>query len=587
MNRLVLSTTLLALATPLIAQQDEIRRADLPPRVEAELLDMLEDPTARKLTGPATIAADEVVSGDVVVTGSLRLLGRIDGDLAVIGGELRLEPGARVAGDVTVIGAVDAADGSVVDGTLTAYADAEDDRWRGRRPRRGGPDPDDESDWGEWRDGRFRRWGTPGRASFGFRLGAPYNRVEGLPIGFGPELSFGWSNPFRLTAHAIWRTESSSFEPQQMGYDVLAEQRIGRTGLRFGGGAYSIIESIEDAGVRNLEASLSSVLFHLDQRDYFERAGWRAFVGWDQGPVDLTLTYRDDEHLARAAGDPWTLFDNDAPWRAQPLVAEGDVRSVTGTVRFGDSREYSRWGGLAVVVSGTHGLGGSLALPARSPEFADVVHTPFVYAERFTAGEADVRFTTGAGWNSQLAVRAYLAGTPGDDALPPQFQHALGGIGSLPGYSIFEADCAARTGGRVHRAGGGSPALFYPVYGCDRVALLQAEYRGRIDFGFDFDGWDWDDDEDEWSRARARAQDWHEDWHGWDLDFEPQWVVFFDAGQGWSNGAVPGASRRDTGVLYDAGLGLMFGDVGVYWAVPFGSDSAEGSNVFIRLGHRF
>lgn len=55
--------------------------------------------------GDVTIAADEVVSGDVVVIGgSADIDGEVDGEVAVIGGSLTLGPRADIKRDVTVVG---------------------------------------------------------------------------------------------------------------------------------------------------------------------------------------------------------------------------------------------------------------------------------------------------------------------------------------------------------------------------------------------------------------------------------------------------------------------------------------------------
>jgi hypothetical protein len=55
--------------------------------------------------GDVTIAADEVVTGDVVVIGgSADIDGQVDGEVAVIGGSLTLGPRADIKRDVTVVG---------------------------------------------------------------------------------------------------------------------------------------------------------------------------------------------------------------------------------------------------------------------------------------------------------------------------------------------------------------------------------------------------------------------------------------------------------------------------------------------------
>ena len=66
----------------------------------------------------------------------------------------------------------------------------------------------------------------------------------------------------------------------------------------------------------------------------------------------------------------------------------------------------------------------------------------------------------------------------------------------------------------------------------------------------------------------------------------PAWVVFFDGGRGWALSESEARGATDTEMLYDAGLGVVLGDVGIYGAVPFsGPDRAM--RFFIRFGPRF
>jgi hypothetical protein len=121
----------------------------------------------------------------------------------------------------------------------------------------------------------------------------------------------------------------------------------------------------------------------------------------------------------------------------------------------------------------------------------------------------------------------------------------------------------------------GAPAL------CERIALLQLEFRGDIHMDL-FDSGDRDGD-----------GDWREVGH------HPgsQWVVFVDGGRGWLVGNPAGV---DDGLTYpsttliprlgtfrtDVGVGFDMGPVGVYVAKAI-SQSGIPANFFVRLGHRF
>jgi hypothetical protein len=100
-----------------------------------------------------------------------------------------------------------------------------------------------------------------------------------------------------------------------------------------------------------------------------------------------------------------------------------------------------------------------------------------------------------------------------------------------------------------------------PYFGCDGVALFQAEYNGTLKGIFGRES------------LKVGAE-----------NLSPHWTFFFDAGKGWaSSGWGP---RSDSPVLYDAGVGLLLGKMGVYWAKPLGK-VGSGSTLTLRLGRRF
>ena len=149
------------------------------------------------------------------------------------------------------------------------------------------------------------------------------------------------------------------------------------------------------------------------------------------------------------------------------------------------------------------------------------------------------------------------------------------------GFMLVEVRRAAANE-RAQRARGGVEPAGSPAQ-CERMALLQAEYRGDIRvklFG--------DDDE---GRVRRRA------WRT-----EASWVVFADAGRGWLMGArdqgevvYPRGSLPAIGsFLTDLGAGLDFGhnrtndlgSFGIYVAKAV-SRPSPGANVFVRIRRRF
>ncbi len=79
-----------------------------------------DDGQDRTVTGDdVTIGVDEVVHDLTVTGGSVKVLGKVTGDLKVVGGSAKLGPQARIEGDVSIWGgALSLADGSTIDGDV-------------------------------------------------------------------------------------------------------------------------------------------------------------------------------------------------------------------------------------------------------------------------------------------------------------------------------------------------------------------------------------------------------------------------------------------------------------------------------------
>jgi hypothetical protein len=557
-----LSATVLVLASAqsLLAQTPDLRRAGLPRDDARRLEAVIEHEDTRRYSGDATIDAGRVIDGPVYLErGILTVAGTIRGELIVVDGDVVFHQGARVTGDVTVIGGttVDVGNATLA-GTLTEYGEGFGLLAQAERLH------DGRDDWrGDWRDADRRdswrddRWSGQ-QADLAFRVTANYNRVEGLPIGIGPDIRSGGSTPTRLEALAIWRTDVGPLtNTERMGYVGRLEQYL-VGGLRVGGTVRSTVDPIEGGSLTDLEASLAAAMLHDDLRDYYEREGWSAYVRVHprRSPFDVTVEYRDERHATVSPRDPWTLFNRDDPWRYQPLVGEGRIRLVNGSAswdtRRGDEFVQSGWYVRAIVL---RGVDGTLDLP--TPGSPSPLASSYDVSG-LSAGTIDVRRYAPVGWTGSLGLRFTAGGSLDEQPLAPQFQHALGGAGTLPGYPLLSVDCGARD----FSVGSGGER-FFASYGCDRFALAQVEYRG----GFDV----------RWGRGDPAER-------GWDIDTSVDWTVFFDAARGWALGDDP--NRADTETLYDAGAGVILGGFGIYGAVPLTGEDRE-LRLFVRLGPRF
>jgi hypothetical protein len=567
---IVPAALLLAAAATADAQQrpDAIVDGRLPAAIAETVTGMLNDTRTDVRDGPLAIGAGARHDGDLaVVNGDLTLGGSVEGDVLVVNGTLRLMTGAAVSGDVLVVGGeIENSAAATIGGEIASYSP----RYEGFGLAPSGRE-------GAVAGSRFRG----GRSDFLLTTGRSYNRVEGLPIAFGPRLETESSNPLRVEALGVYRTESGlSLDPDEMGYFVRADQYLGgRREYRVGAQLYSVVDPIEEWQLTDLETGLSTFLFHQDRRDHFERSGWALTAGWQPRalPVTLGLEGRWEKHHSRAAGAPWSLFRNSDPWRAQPLVAEGDIGSVIGQMTF-DTRsdDWNPASGWLISARLENAFRVDLARP-------DVVHyepgSPRPIPEApgyggFTTGFVDVRSYNRIDADARLNLRFVAGGSLTRDPLPPQRQHALGGEGSLPGYSIFSRDCGARSVAVVLPDDADTPGAtpYYPNYGCDAFGLVQMEFRGKLDFRVRWDGGPWNDDGDRGSLVDRTTS-------GWDM--APDWAIFVDAGRGWSYHD----DRPDEATHVDVGAGILLDRLGIYLAVPVTSGS--GVNLFVRLGPRF
>jgi hypothetical protein len=580
-TRVVLALALLCAAAPLSAQERPRTTGpdpdwELPVEIAVPIIERLNAPGTLVVSGRSRVPAGTTIAGDLaVVGGSLTLAGRVEGWVIVVDGDAELLPGAEIEGDLTVAGgAIFGFDDGRIGGRTIEHT-------RHLRYRRiderfeldvREAEPRVEVD----RDVRLTR------AEFLIASGSSYNRVEGMPITLGPVIETAGSNPLHLRAMAIYRTESgATLNTDALGYHVRAEQFVGgRRGLRVGASVKSVVDPIEDWHLLNLENSLSTFLFHRDFRDHFERRGWSAFATLDlpRRPWELTILGSWERHASLPTGSPWSLFRNQEAWRAQPLVGDGSV-SLLGVKSRYDTRSTAAdpahgWYATGSVERTIHAdLVRRAAIrvgpfPIEEPEFRDAEHFT-----GWTHGFVDVRRYNRLGPEARLNLRLLAGGSLDGNALPPQRQHALGGEGSLPGYSLFGLDCGARDE-QVFLAealptpigtGRSAPPIFHTAYGCDRVALVQAEYRRRLRLRFGWEGGPWGEG----------------DGGGWDLAWAaaPEWVAFFDAGHGWARG------RRSEDLSANLGFGLLFNRVGVYAAAPLSGEG--GVNLFVRLGPRF
>ena len=605
----VLASALASIAVPggaLGAQPTRRERRDtanaptLPREVARAAASLFNAPTTTRVFGRYDVAATTTIEGDVaVLDGPVTIGGHITGRLTAINADVTFRPGARVDGDVFVVG-------GVVEGRLDADLRGDYQSFRQpldyvREEDRLIPELADEEEssgtWWRWRrtNGGPRRRTTAGVT---FSTGRTYNRVEGLPIQIGPTLEHDFGGGRVLVeAFGIFRTaEQFSFDRENLGHIARAEVRLGRgLELRAGGRLYDEVAPVEGWQLGGAETGLASFFLRRDFRDYFERHGGTAYASVFAGPdASVTFSLSDERWVSREARDVITLFRTGATWRPNPLTDEGRVHRANATVRVDTRNDVSRpWAGWYVEADYERGTGDFTTLAPTSGNLlasAGPIPVGQLGVRDLTPGRRDygrgfldLRRYNRLSPDAQLNFRFVLGGYLHGDPLPMQRRFSLTGPGALPGFDFRSSAASAIGGADVGQcAVGGVEPAGTPAQ-CERMALAQAEYRGDIRvrlFGDDEDG-----------RVRRRA---------WRTD--ASWVVFADAGRGWlvgerdreglvyPRGSAPGLDS----FLADVGVGLDFGynrtndlgSVGIYVAKAVTRPS-PGANVFLRIRRRF
>jgi hypothetical protein len=583
MRRLMLAAALLAAAAlPCPAQRPGERqppaegRSAIPPGVAREAAEVYNATPTLRSVGPLTVDSARTVEGDVaVIDGPLVVAGRVTGRVVAINADVELRPGAVVEGDVLVLGGrLAGRDGATLGGDVRIHAERleyreADDRILVDEDDRG-PTPAEEW-WARWRERRDRSG-----ARLSVATGKTYNRVEGLPIMAGPAFRgrYEWGEVDAEALGILRTADDARWDPDNLGHQARAELRVGGDrGLLFGGELYDVVRAVEEWQLPADEVGLASAFLHRDFRDYYGAHGGALFAGVYAGPdADVRLRFADERWRSRAERDPFSLFRNGDPWRPNPRADEGAFHVAGATLRV-DTRnvEDRPWSGWYVVADYERGQGRTTLPPV--PTFAPVP-TPLTRAVTYGRGFLDVRRYNRIAPGRQVNLRVVLGGWLHGDPLPAQRRFSVGGPGTLPGYdfrSVVGAADLNQCSGTVVEFG--TPAQ------CDRVALVQAEYRGDLHFSLGFDGWG------ELRSHRGRRS---------------EWVAFANSGRGWLLGTPPAGVAGEAGELWvrrgslpslgtfrtDVGLGIDLGVFGVYVAKAI-SEPGQRANFYVRLHERF
>ena len=575
--RLLIAGLMLVLTSPGWAQDsvividpnapptDSVVRAGPPPDVVAELIALYNDSSATRMKGDVTIPAGSRFEGKLALfRGSLRIAGRVTGPITVANGTLYLLPGAAVQGEILVVGGRLIRSEQVEHfGPERVYWDAAPvirtaEGWLAQRERR--------RSLSELATARTSFQAGRIRTTLSLTTGGTYNRVEGLPILFGPlfELRPSSRTYARLDLRGILRTAGQAEDRSDFGYVARADFRIqGKHEFGIGGRLYSEVDPIEDYPLTSSESGWSAFLLQRDYRDYFERqgvAGMAYIVPHPAWRVEFTIS-RDAERSVQVT-DPWSLLRNSDRWRRNPLIDDGHYFNTGLQVDFDTRNDRDRptagWLLRGRFEHSTSDDIAPVALPAvvrPNPETGGGYATDRISLDlRHYA-----RLTPGLQVNGRIRADGWIAG----DRLPIQRRYSLGGPDILPGFDFRAFTCAPR--GFIDAA---ITAL------CDRVISTQLEVRTRLGLNLGYRM----PDREGGRRGRFIGIE------------EADLVIFGDAGKAWLAGSGPGQVpvNRLPALkewAFDVGAGLDAGGLAAYLAKSV--SEGEAVKFVVRLQRRF
>jgi hypothetical protein len=552
----------------LVPNGDALRAQGRPARsVAAAAVETWNAEGTTRVIGSYDVPVGREVRGDVgVLNGPAVIRGRIIGTLVAINADVQLESGASIGGDVLIVGGtLRRADGVSVSGEIRTQAELL------RYSMDGELIEAEEFIPGEWRP-RIGGWDDDRRRAaytdLFFVAARTYNRVEGLPITIGPRFrrTTDWGR-VQVEAFGVVRTaEPARWDRGTIGHDARAEVRLGRRyGVVFGGRLHDVIEPIEAWQLRNAEAGLLTFLGHRDLRDHYGRHGAEGSIGGRIGEeVALTVAFGSERWRSVEERNPISLRNDRQAWRVNPTVDQGTIDLITTRFLI-DTRERLRapWlGGWFISADVERGRGTLARTLAPALGYATPAEVTY------TRGFVDARRYTNLSPGTQLNFRVVAGGQLGGNELPQQRKLSVGGPGSIEGYDFRRApfDDDVFTCGGIATMPGQATL-------CDRIGLAQVELRQDFHVG-----WVRTDRDDDWWRPGFNGRG--------------QWVLFADAGRGWTVGDGAPEIRQDRGLpplssfRTSLGLGVDFGGLGFYLAKSV-SSSREKVNFLIRLGRRF
>ncbi|MBK6493912.1 MAG: BamA/TamA family outer membrane protein [Gemmatimonadetes bacterium] len=506
-----------------------------------------------RISGTVELPAGNVWRGpQALYRGQFRIDGRVEGDVLVVNGDMRITASGVVTGSVTVLGGrllVDA--GGSVGGAQLEYPTTArltltvDGRLMRQAGRRALSDYTSASTTFTWRNFQTTLRANPGS----------YNRVEGFPVEFGPSVIWDRDDltqlKFDLTG--ILRTASDPTDSRStLGWrGSLAVKRAGAHPLTFGLRGGAVVAPVADRPYQTLETGLGAFFLRRDFRDWYAQRSIGVFAEMQLRPTVLASASIDvSRERSVSAVDAFSILRSGEEWRPNPLIDDGRYRTFAGGVTY-DTRDDRRrpTSGWYVRSDLRYVTSGELTPVSLPVEIRTAMPTSNYDALEM---DLDVRRYQRLGPTQSVHMRLTGGGWLAGNRLTIQRRRAMNGADPLAGYGFRAVNCDRR-----RRPDPALPAL------CDRQLAVQVEYRRTLDI----------DLSTRLGNTTIGLQ-------------RPDLVIFGDAGSAWLAG--PGAGRVPSGRIQsiaewrsDVGIGMDAGSFGLYLA------RALPDNEPIRFGIRF
>ncbi|MGH7564562.1 MAG: hypothetical protein ACREK5_09080 [Gemmatimonadota bacterium] len=417
----------LLLAGPVVAQEPVVELDSRIPFATREIVERaLDAPEAAIETRATVVGKGETRPGSIVqLGGTIVLEGSVEGDVLAVDAEVTLNPSAVIGGGLTVLAGRFYGTTMADLGKETVWLPEE------RIVVEAAPDT-------------VRVRYVPAERPFPIGLGGmfgvvlhEYNGVDGLAFGVEAALrDLEGQPPTELAGGPVFRTERM----EEVGWRIGGFREFpALSGLRLGGGAYSITDTAQRWHRPDFGNSVAALLFANDDRAYHERTGYELWVerSWVVTPVTLRVGWRDDDFDPLESETPFVLFGENGDWPVNPAIEPGRGRAL-GLRAIFDRRLEIEGLDAGFYVDGRYdrwGFGGDF---------------------EFDRGQIEARVHLPAG-SSLVSLRLAAGGRLGDaDTLAPQFLYRMGGAGSVIGYDGLSprltGDRMALANLRVHLA---------------------------------------------------------------------------------------------------------------------------------------